>query len=123
MISQVLINRQSPRCVLATVTDEDSLFHLINVLHELLLIFEPLEQLANDILGIIQLDSLTNIGAGIAVGETLLSDSFNGNQVIDVSTDGRQNQGDVSPVDAAKRAVDDGNADRVNVIAYLKQFQ
>lgn len=73
--------------------------------------------LATSILGIGQLAGYTDISGGITLGETLLSDSFVGNQVLDVSTDGAYNQGGLTPLQAAMAAVDSGNADKVNVLA------
>jgi len=72
--------------------------------------------LAAAILGIGQLAGWTDISGGITTGETLLSDSFVGNQILDVSTDGAHNQGGLTPLQAAMQAVDSGNADKVNVL-------
>jgi hypothetical protein len=72
--------------------------------------------LAASIAGISQISGLTDISEGITLGETLLSDAFNGRQVIDVSTDGIHNQGGLTPLEAAMAAVNAGNANVVNVI-------
>ena len=72
--------------------------------------------LAASIASLSQMGFRTNISEGITVAETLLSDDFTGNQIIDVSTDGCQTEGDLSPLEAAMAAVDSGNADTVNVI-------
>ena len=58
----------------------------------------------------------TNISSGITLAETLLTDSFVGTQIIDVSTDGQHNTGSPYPLDAATAAVDSGEADAVNVL-------
>jgi len=72
--------------------------------------------LAADILSITQMTGWTDISGGITLGETLLSDVFAGNRIIDVSTDGEHNQGGLTPLQAAMNAVDFGSADRVNVL-------
>ena len=72
--------------------------------------------LAAAIQSITQLTGMTDISGGITLGETLLSDAFVGNQIIDVSTDGVHNQGGLTPLEAAMAAVDSGSADVVNVI-------
>jgi Protein of unknown function (DUF1194) len=73
--------------------------------------------LAASIAGLSQLRSSTDISEGITLAETLLSDGFAGKQIIDVSTDGRHNQGGLTPLEAAMAAVNSGNADTVNVVA------
>jgi len=72
--------------------------------------------LAAQIAAISQINGMTDISEGITLGETLLSDAFNGRQVIDVSTDGQHNQGGMTPLEAAMAAVDSGSANVVNVI-------
>jgi hypothetical protein len=72
--------------------------------------------LATSIAGLSQLGTFTDISEGITLGETLLSDSFVGNQIIDVSTDGYHTEGGLTPAQAAMAAVNSGNADTVNVI-------
>ena len=72
--------------------------------------------LATSISSLSQLNDWTDISEGITLGESLLSDNFVGNQIIDVSTDGYHTEGDPQPLEAAMAAVDSGNADTVNAI-------
>jgi len=74
------------------------------------------DAVAGAITGMTQLGGMTDIGAAIAYGDSVLTGSFVGRQVIDVTTDGAQTEGSTTPLAAAQAAVNSGNADAVNAL-------